>query len=426
MIAVLLAFLGANLCSALLARHSAPNAAPGWFAALCRTGQDAEGGCDVVLNSRWASLPPSRTVAPNWRVQFPVAGIGLAYFTLLMIWFIGVGRPHSNGRRWHLLPLVVGAAGLAASIAYLGVMAWVVDAWCPVCLTVHVLNALLFVVILLLRPDRSPTVARVNGSHHTPAPPPAISVHPTLRHAVVTLALAGAVIGILNQSSATVRWKDQSRRLEQMLIEIRDSSAALPAMWAAEPIREIMIRPDDPTLHSGPDAPVLVVWSDFQCSKCRAFADALRDRHLSAFGNRLTVVFKHFPLSHDCNPFVEHALHPRACDAARLAEAVRILAGNGAFRKVHDALFAGQDDPQSYAVESIAVLAGVDADALTETMRSEVAARRIRADMDQGHALSITGTPAAFLNGRRVPTLALVSDAFWEAAGRDARDRDAP
>ncbi|NOT00631.1 MAG: thioredoxin domain-containing protein [Phycisphaerales bacterium] len=421
-VAVLLAFSGAIVCSALLARHLGANNTPAWAAALCAAGADSGGGCDAVLTSRWASLPPTRTVGPNWRVQFPVAGLGLTYFTFLLIWFIGVGRPDFNGRRWHLLPIVVGTVGLATSIAYVAVMAWVIRAWCPLCLSAHVVNGLLFVVVLLLRPLRPR--APVDRDVHREGPPPPIHAYPTFRHATVTIALAVAAIGLMNQSSTTDRWKDQSRRLEQMLVEIRDDSTALPAMLAADSAHDVVIRPDDPIRDGGPNAATLVIWSDFQCSKCRAFADALRDRYRPAFENGLTVVFKHYPLSSECNAFVERAIHPQACARGRLADAVRSLAGNAAFWTVHDAMFANQEDPGMSSVESIAALAGITPEALAAKMQSDDMADRIRADIEQGHALGISGTPAVFLNGRRVPTLALVSDAFWQSVGRGGRTPD--
>ncbi|MFL5904939.1 MAG: DsbA family protein, partial [Solirubrobacteraceae bacterium] len=88
------------------------------------------------------------------------------------------------------------------------------------------------------------------------------------------------------------------------------------------------LRPGDHV--RGPvDAPLVVVYADFECPYCAVVHEHLRDRPLR-------VAFRHFPV---------RSKHPRAWAAATAAEAA---ACQDAFWPMHDALFADQgrlEDP---------------------------------------------------------------------------------
>lgn len=75
----------------------------------------------------------------------------------------------------------------------------------------------------------------------------------------------------------------------------------------------------------------IVEFSDFQCPFC-ARAKPTVDRILQEYGDRVTFVYKHFPLSQ---------IHPRAQKAAEAAECAR---DEGKFWEFHDKLFETQAD----------------------------------------------------------------------------------
>ena len=111
---------------------------------------------------------------------------------------------------------------------------------------------------------------------------------------------------------------------------------------ASTPKQDVTIDADDPRL--GPaDAPVrLVVFNDFQCPACRAFAHQIS--HLTEhFPGKLAIIFKHYSLGTECNEAVSVDRHPRACEAARAAEAAR---RQGKFWPFHDGLFASDLERQ--------------------------------------------------------------------------------
>ncbi|GLZ10068.1 Na(+)/H(+) antiporter NhaA 2 [Actinomadura sp. NBRC 104425] len=130
------------------------------------------------------------------------------------------------------------------------------------------------------------------------------------------------------------------------------------------------------------DAPVtLVEYGDYECPYCgraHPVLEELRER----FGDRLRVVFRHFPLSE---------LHPRAMAAALAAESA---ADHGRFWDMHDTLFRNQlalsdSDLASYA-ESMGVPLWRD----VERHR-----QRVLSDMEGGERSGVGGTPTFFING---------------------------
>ena len=135
-------------------------------------------------------------------------------------------------------------------------------------------------------------------------------------------------------------------------------------------------------MRGAPDAPLVVVYSDFECPFCAAFE--LRLRELA-----VRTVFRHFPV---------RSSHPRAFAAACAAEAADV---QGAFWPMHDALFADQgrlEDPHLWAR---ARALGLDLKAFDADRRSDRVAERVRADFRDGVRAGVVTTPTLFIDGRR-------------------------
>ncbi|MBP8002346.1 MAG: thioredoxin domain-containing protein [Chloroflexi bacterium] len=146
-----------------------------------------------------------------------------------------------------------------------------------------------------------------------------------------------------------------------------------------------------------PDAPVVIEeYSDYQCPFCARFYQQTLP---SLTQNQITngeavLVFYDFPLE---------SIHPQAASAAVAAR----CAGNegaAAYWNMHDMLFdrfgewantsAGQYF-LSYAGEI-----GLDVDAFNECLQSGSKEPLIRADLDLGVSVGVTGTPGFFVNGQ--------------------------
>jgi protein-disulfide isomerase len=174
---------------------------------------------------------------------------------------------------------------------------------------------------------------------------------------------------------------------------------AAPAAPAAAP------RPDpddDPTVYRVPigASPVLgkptalvtiVEFGDFQCPFCaRAESNVriLRER----YGDKIRFVWKNQPL-----PF-----HKYAEPSAELALEVRAQRGDAAFWRVHDLLLAlggriGDDDLAAAAQD-----AGLDPRAASRAVLARRHAQAIDDDVDLSDDVGASGTPAFFINGKKL------------------------
>jgi protein-disulfide isomerase len=138
----------------------------------------------------------------------------------------------------------------------------------------------------------------------------------------------------------------------------------------------------------GPAPVTLVMYGDYQCpytALANRFVAKLREE----FGERLRLVFRHFPLSD---------VHP---DAERAAEAAEAAAAQGRFWEMHDTLFAHQASLRERDLVRYAAGLGLDRDRFSQDLTQQAYAERVEADARSGRESGVHGTPAFFINGRR-------------------------
>jgi protein-disulfide isomerase len=142
-------------------------------------------------------------------------------------------------------------------------------------------------------------------------------------------------------------------------------------------------------MQGGEDALVtLVEYGDYQCPYC-AMAQPVLKQIQARLGERLRLVFRHFPM-------IE--VHPLAGPAAETAE---FAGGQGLFWPMHEAIFANQHHlsvPLLIALSSSLKLSAVD---LRDALASSVYAGKVRADFIGGVRSGVNGTPTFFINGVR-------------------------
>lgn len=126
-----------------------------------------------------------------------------------------------------------------------------------------------------------------------------------------------------------------------------------------------------------------IVYADLGCPYCAAAWARIR-------ALPLRLCLRHFPMA---------AKHPRAPALHGAAEAAGL---QGAFWEMTDSLFADRgrvDDPHLW---ERAERFGLDLDAFERDRRSDAVAERVRRDFESGIRAGVTGTPAAFVEGRRL------------------------
>ena len=434
--AIVFSLLGAYLSTQMLLQHLYGKSSGGLLAAICSTGS---GGCDKISSSRWATIPPkpksenpqvSQTsqgskgaTAKHVRIHIPVPILGLLYFSFLAAWFLGVGCPNQLGRRWQVVPFLAVLAGNCWSIFFMYIMARVVQAWCGGCLAVHAINFALLVIVVTTCPRRwRKTATSVSGTELSVPPSPASLVpHPSTRLALVTLTLASSFVLIGMLIAATVALYILAAERKSVVDEVAQNPEVLVAMYGKREYREVPVSADSPS-HGGPtSAPyTVVVFSDMTCSKCKEFEAFLDEQVQPLFGERLRVVFKHYPLSDRCNRYQE-TRSAHSCNAAYATEAARLQGGDEMFWRVLAEIRAKSDDLSSVDYAALATRLGISPDRFLADMQSPVVKARIEEDVELAHRLvKVEYMPTVFLNGRLVPRVAQDKPGFWKLMSENA------
>jgi protein-disulfide isomerase len=173
-------------------------------------------------------------------------------------------------------------------------------------------------------------------------------------------------------------------------------TAAAPAARPARPVEDaaaVYKVPIDGSPVKGPaDALVTIVESsDFQCPFCKRVAPTLKQLEESYRG-KVRFVFKHNPLS----------IHPLAMGAALATEAARAQGGDEKFWAMHDALFEASPALEPAGLEAAAQKLGLDPAQFKAAMAAPAARQRVERDQQLVTSLGATGTPAFFINGRKI------------------------
>jgi protein-disulfide isomerase/uncharacterized membrane protein len=375
---IALAFAAAAISLMLTAYHlSHGRRAAEFFNVMC--GQ-ADAGCDRVLQSRWGYFGRSRV---------PISALGVAYFTSLGVWYLVVGRPNRRGRWWHLVPLGLNLIGVGHSLRLFWVMVGVIGQLCWWCVTTHVINLLMLVLGLVLWP-------RGMGSSNEPA-------RPAGRLSCAGLLLVAATFFITLLGVTAAQWQRLAVAAGELVGRYRDDPELVAFMYKRREKVDLPVRRDDPTLGARNAEHTVVVFSDFGCAHCRKLAAFMRDKVLPAYEGRLRLVFKYYPLDGTCNPNAKWGTSFNSCAAALAAEAARKLRGNEGFWKMHDQIFARQRQlGGAPAWDEWAEAAGLDGSGIVEAVRNQSGRDRLAEDIALAAKLGVTGTPAVFLDGKKL------------------------
>src|SRR6185295_517597 len=149
-----------------------------------------------------------------------------------------------------------------------------------------------------------------------------------------------------------------------------------------EPIR-VEVATTGPS--KGPaNAPVTIVeFSDFQCPFCSRLTPTLKQVE-QKYGDKVRLVFSQYPL-----PFHQNA--------QKAAEASLCAADQGKFWEMHDAMFAHQDALGVDQLKAKAAELGLNAEQFNSCLDSGKTAATVQADMKEGSAAGVNGTPAMFI-----------------------------
>lgn len=195
---------------------------------------------------------------------------------------------------------------------------------------------------------------------------------------------AAAILGVsVIASSAALGWwiHIRTQALEQQIARLPAPSAQ-PGQ-APPPSIETAKSPK-----RGPDsAPVkLIEWVDFQCPFCQRVGPTL-DQIATTYGDKVQIVFKHFPLPS----------HPDSRYAHAAAEAAK---EQGRFWEMHDRILQNPRDVSMQTLQGYAKEIGLDLARFEKDRLSLAVSQRIDADIQEGIELGVNGTPGFHINGK--------------------------
>lgn len=133
-----------------------------------------------------------------------------------------------------------------------------------------------------------------------------------------------------------------------------------------------------------------IEYSDLQCPFCKKIhPDMLK--MLSEYDGKVRLAYRHFPLS---------SIHPRAQKSAEASECVAASAGNDAFWKFIDYIFAEGSPVDVLEEEGLikaAKTVGANEASVRTCLTSGQFASKVQNDYDSGSKAGVSGTPGGFL-----------------------------
>jgi protein-disulfide isomerase len=183
-------------------------------------------------------------------------------------------------------------------------------------------------------------------------------------------------------------------------VVMRDAKTEVAAAPAGQPAAEAEKTPEqDQTIYKveagdsqakGPkSAPItMVIFSDFQCPFCKRVEPTLAQIE-KEYGGKVRQVWKNYPL-----PF-----HNNAEPAAQAAMAA---AAQGKFWEMHDKLFENNTALERPNLEKYAQELGLNMAKFKADLDASKYKSVIEAETKEGQAVGVNGTPAVFINGRKI------------------------
>jgi len=186
-----------------------------------------------------------------------------------------------------------------------------------------------------------------------------------------------------------------------------------PLFWSVTGAAESPPLRIDPAVARGPsDAAVTIMeFSDFQCPSCKRAQQAL-GQVMKEFEGKIRLVHKDFPV-------------PTHKGALPAALAARCAAAQGVFWEYHDLLYLAVPDFSRDDLVRYAGRLSLDREAFTTCLDTRQFREQVEADVREGRALNLPGTPTFLVNGKPLvgaqPIEALreaIRDALREAGAR--------
>ena len=260
--------------------------------------------CDAVLQSRWAYV-----------LGLPVSALALVVDLALLLTTFSCGAKSTPKQRrgaWEILApgavMVLGAA-----LWFTALQVFVLQRYCPWCLTAHACGAVAAVLLLLRVP--------VSEARERREKDPGVSSDRLVKFSALAL-VAVAALGV---AQTFAPGKTYSVTVMPETTKPAPSTPSTPSARVLEVFGgRVKLNLAEVPLWGSPNAPQqLISLFDYTCSHCREMHERVEAVQKS-FSNRLAVISLPMPLDAQCNSLIKRT-HPKqlnACQYARLGLAV--------------------------------------------------------------------------------------------------------
>ena len=154
---------------------------------------------------------------------------------------------------------------------------------------------------------------------------------------------------------------------------------------------------------------MIAVFKDFQCPFCGRVSAPLKQLVKDKPG-QVAIVFKHFPLSNQCNPGMGSDMHPAAClaaywsmaalDQGKFAAFEELVFNNMSSMMPREGDLASRIAAQGENMKKYAGQIGMDVAKAEAYVKARKYESRIKKDISEAARANVRGTPAIYMNGR--------------------------
>jgi protein-disulfide isomerase/thiol-disulfide isomerase/thioredoxin/uncharacterized membrane protein len=388
------------------------------------SGKCQDGGCGAVLQSEWSEL-----------FGVPVSVPAVPMYAVLALLGVLAMMGKVDRARVSTLATAAGLGGVAFGGWLLFHMLYHVDSVCKFCLIMDGANLAVLAFGALLHPDGPAAPFKALLS----VPKNAMKSGPELTLALAVLMGTPLVHGAtqrepVEELPVVVETPAPTPSVAKTTPRATPKARATPVGRPAQGTRRVVVPEEvhdlkiaDTVPWRGPkNAPVdIVVFEDFQCPFCKKLSGNLEV--LLEERDDVRMAFMHFPMHQSCNAAtLRKNLHKFACGAATSAVCAE---QQGKFWEVHDLQFRNNGRLRGKNLRQYANEAGLDMAAWTACMKDPTTKDKVIASSKVGADAGVTGTPAVFINGRKmvgaqsVASLNAIIDALAEdPAGRKLLD----
>ncbi len=404
-ISIIIGFLGVFASLYALILHIQNLMKPG-HGALCDI--NAAINCSSVIGSSYGEL-----------AAIPLGSYGIAYFIILICAAILPKISYITPKQHAILEFILGFIGFISVIVLFYISHSILKTICPTCSVIHILVTIYFVlkIIVLFKRRKLPKSPSQNSDYLIRF----ISI-------CICLGLPPLAAGLIAPIVIDNFFRPHNVTAE-ILNKASEKIPSNPTLQAAKAklinFNKTNYVGDGEDFRRGSDNAKIVVqmFSDFGCPHCKKANDAVEQAQDIIGQDKVLFVYRFFPLSNKCNPYVPSAgWYPYSCS---LPQASRCAGAQGKFWEFKEWGFLGQDwtdekRAQSFSTEGMQEEAknlGLNMNEFSQCIANGIELNKIKEDADLANKLKIKGTPFILINGEEY-TGEHTTDAFTKAFQR--------